>query len=151
MPIWRVNLKKNTNRLLLCSVIILIVIMAGSCGDKKNQVTVKLKFDCFSSKLIDTLSTVLLSNSYSDLGGGGGSFNLFAANRVYIKNLTKGTDSLFYIEFAEKASYEYLHIEGFVNGYLFNGTKRKLDFSSITGDTTEVLICFEPNVKIISN
>ena len=99
---------------------------------------------------MDSLSNVLLSNSYSDLGGGGNSnrFDLFSAARIYIKNLKWNGDSCFYLQRVEKSTYEYLYLEGFVGNGLFYGYKKKLDFSKTIGDTAEVTVCFEPDVKI---
>jgi hypothetical protein len=92
---------------------------------------------------------VLLSNSYSDLNGGGG-FDLFSAKRVYVKNLKRSADSCFYLQDIEKSTYEYIYLEGFVDNALFKAYKRKLDFSKTIGDTAEVVVCFEPNMKVLS-
>jgi hypothetical protein len=112
----------------------------------------RIKFECWPSIVIDSLSNVLLSNSYSDLGGGGNDnlLDFFSAKRVYVKNLKRNGDSCFYLQSIEKRTYEYIYLEGFVNGGLFNGFKRKLDFSKTVGDTAEVTVCFEPNIKMIS-
>src|SRR5688572_26832103 len=79
---------KNSNALYLILLmkwlLVLLSIFIVSCSsNKKRYFTGDIEFTCTSKGYFDTLSTFLLTNDKSDLGGtGSGLASLFSADRV---------------------------------------------------------------------
>lgn len=133
--------------MLICCIILPYLV---SCSVKQPDYTLKITFECTDAAYFDSLNNVLLSNRYSDLGGGNsGNSNgpvFSSAGRVYKKNIKISPDKAFYLFPIKKSTYAYLYIEGYIGDALYNGITRNLDFTKIKGDTAEVVICMHSNM-----
>ena len=133
---------------LIASTFILLV----SCSNRERRVfTADIEFTCTPTTYFDTLSTFLLTNNKSDLGGKStGLERLLNSDRVYKKNITK-RNGHFYIDNVENIEYWLLVIECNLDGTLYTGFRRNVDFSDNTLDTLTVKICVEQNMRVISS
>jgi len=133
----------------IVSFIVLLVCIINSCQLRDNYCVLRIKIECYPSLYIDSIKTILLTDTYSDLGGSGGT-SLFGPGRVVAKNVKRSSDNYFYLHKVKKAEYAILVIEGYVGGVLYGGNNREVNFSKIKGDTADIKICFEPNMKNVT-
>jgi hypothetical protein len=133
--------------------IFLIIIGLSSCTRPTERIKLRITFECTPTIYFDSLTNVLLSNSYRDLDGksASNSSDIIVAQRVYAKNLKKKSGNAFILDNVEKAQYGYLLVEAYLSGVLYTGFIRGLDFRKISTDTADVTICVEPNERVIPN
>lgn len=131
------------------SIILLSVIVCNSCHVKDDYCILKIKLDCTPAEYIDSMKTILLSDTYSDLGGGGGGLSFFGPGRVIAKDVKRSLDNCFYLQKVKKAEYAILYMEGYIGGALFTGHSRKVNFSQTKVDTIDIEVCFKSNMTMI--
>jgi hypothetical protein len=122
--------------------LVLLTFFAISCSHKKvRYFTADIEFTCTSKGYFDTLTTFLLTNDMSDIGGkGSGLAGLLNAPRVYKKNHPKRKGH-FYIDSLQSREYALLLVECNEPDMLFTGHRRNLDFSDNTSDTLTIEVC----------
>ena len=77
-----------SNYLMKCLIASVFVLLFSCSNTKTRHFTAELEFTCTPTLYFDTLSTFLLTNNKSDLGGEtSGLESLFSAERVYKKYL----------------------------------------------------------------
>lgn len=144
-------LRRQASWLIRLTVLVFIIVIATACSRKK--IKLKIVLDCTPAIYFDTLTHVLLSNDYSDLGGRGersGVNNVFYPGRVYLTDVVRNAAGYFVIDNIAKGQYEYLFVEGYTAGAAFSGFQRKLDFRN-SSDTAVVTICMKANISTIPN
>lgn len=110
--------------------------------------TLKVKITCTPEIYFDSLRYIILTNDISDLGGdkesGQWVEDLFSAKRVVALNVKRQADNFFYVDSVGKRAYMYFTIGAELDRAPYSGFKRDIDFRKISGDTTEIEICFTP-------
>ena len=135
----------------IVTIIVSGFILLTACS--KKHIKLKIVLECTPAVYFDTLTRVLLSNDYADLGGRGdrsGVNNLFYPARINVNNVKREPGGYFVIDNVVKGQYEYLFVEGYTAGALFSGFKRKLDFRS-SSDTAVVSVCIKANDTVEPN
>jgi len=131
-------------------IVLLVLFIINSCQLRDNYCILRIKIECTPSLYVDSVKTILLTDTYSDFGGSGSS-TLFGPGRVVAKDVKRSSDNYFYLQKVKKAEYAILYMEGYVADVLYTGKNREVNFSKIKGDTADIKICFEPNMKMIIN
>ena len=138
-----------SNYLMKCLIASVFVLLFSCTNTKTRHFTAEVEFTCTPTLYFDTLSTFLLTNNKSDLGGEtSGQESLFSAERVYKKYVVK-KNGHFYIDNIENSEYWLLLVECNLDNTGYIGYMRNVDFSNNSLDTLNIKICVEPNMRQI--
>lgn len=123
-----------------------------SCSKKPiKYVTIDLELTCTPMLYFDTLSSILLTNDRSDLGGRTTSvwrYMMSRNDRVYKKHLVK-KGGHYYIDSVQRKYYEYFLVAGNIGTDRYWGFKEDVNFSGNNKDTILYRICIEPAIRSV--
>ena len=126
------------NNILLQLVISILLLSCEPTTNRSRKIVLRIKLICIPATYVDSIQTILLTDSFSDIGGGGEGSGIFGAGRVIAKNVKRNVDQNFYLHNVKKASYALLYMEGYVDGTLYGANSREVDFSNAKGDTANI-------------